>query len=43
MQTLGLDVLRGVQQKPFNNLDFDVWVTIDSDVIFSPQQLIDFD
>jgi hypothetical protein len=41
MQTLGLDVLRGVQQKPFNNLDFDVWVTIDSDVIFTPQQLID--
>ena len=41
MQTLGLDVLRGIQQKPFNNLDFDVWVTIDSDVIFSPQQLID--
>lgn len=41
MQTLGLDVLRGVHQKPFNNLDFDVWVTIDSDIIFSPQQLID--
>lgn len=41
MQTLGLDVLRGVQQKPFNNLEFDVWVTIDSDIIFSPNQLID--
>ena len=41
MQTLGLDVLRGIQQKPFNNLDFDVWVTIDSDIIFTPQQLID--
>ena len=41
MQTLGLDVLRGVQQKPFNNLEFDVWVTIDSDIIFTPQQLID--
>lgn len=41
MQTLGLDVLRGIQQKPFNNLDFDVWVSIDSDVIFSPQQVID--
>jgi hypothetical protein len=41
MQTLGLDVLRGIQQKPFNNLDFDVWVTIDSDVLFTPQQLID--
>ena len=41
MQTLGLDVLRGIQQKPFNNLDFDVWVTIDSDILFTPQQLID--
>ena len=41
MQTLGLDVLRGIQQKPFNNLDFDVWVTIDSDIIFTPQQLMD--
>jgi hypothetical protein len=41
MQTLGLDVLRGVHQKPFNNLDFDVWLTIDSDIIFTPQQLID--
>jgi hypothetical protein len=41
MQTLGLDVLRGIQQKPFNNLDFDVWLSIDSDIIFSPQQVID--
>lgn len=41
MQTLGLDVLRGIQQKPFNNLEFDVWVTIDSDIIFTAQQLID--
>ena len=41
MQTLGLDVLRGIQQKPFNNLDFDVWVSIDSDIIFSPKQVID--
>ena len=41
MQTLGLDVLRGIQQKPFDNLDFDIWVTIDSDIIFTPQQLID--
>jgi len=41
MQTLGLDVLRGVHQKPFNNLEFDVWITIDSDIIFSAQQIID--
>jgi len=41
MQTLGLDVLRGFNQKPFDNMDFDVWVTIDSDIIFTPQQVID--
>lgn len=40
MQTLGLDVLRGIGQQPFNNLEFDIWVTIDSDIIFSPQQVI---
>jgi hypothetical protein len=39
MQTLGLDVLRGVQQKPFDNADFDYWITIDSDIIFSPDQI----
>jgi hypothetical protein len=39
MQTLGLDVLRGVQQKPFDNIDFDYWITIDSDIIFSPDQV----
>lgn len=42
MQTLGLDVLRGVEQKPFNGqLNYDVWVSIDSDVIFAPEQLIE--
>jgi len=42
MQTLGLDVLRGIDQKPFNGqLNYDVWVSIDSDVIFAPEQLID--
>ena len=39
MQTLGLDVLRGFQQKPFDNSDFDYWITIDSDIIFSPDQI----
>jgi hypothetical protein len=39
MQTLGLDVLRGVEQKPFDNIDFDYWITIDSDIIFSPEQI----
>jgi len=41
MKTLGLDVLRGLDQKPFNGLDYDVWVTIDSDIVFSPQHFIE--
>jgi hypothetical protein len=39
MKTLGLDVLRGVDQKPFNDMPFDVYVTLDSDIVFSPEQL----
>ena len=41
MKTLGLDVLRGKDQKPFNGLEYDVFVTIDSDVIWSPDQLVE--
>ncbi len=41
MQTLGLDVKRGVTQKAFNGDQFDIWVTIDSDVIFNAEQLIE--
>ena len=41
MQTLGLDVLRGKHQKPFNGDTYDVFVTIDSDIVFSPMQLIE--
>ena len=42
MQTLGLDVLRGADQKPFNGqLDYDVWMTIDSDVLFTPEQVLE--
>jgi hypothetical protein len=41
MQTLGLDVLRGKNQKPFNGMEYDVFVSIDSDVVFSPVQLIE--
>lgn len=40
MQSLGLDVLRGIDQKPFNKQDFDVWITIDSDIVFTPEQVI---
>ena len=42
MKTLGLDVRRGATQVPFNReLDYDVWLTIDSDIFFLPEQLIE--
>ena len=41
MQTLGLNVLRGVDQKVFNGEEFDYWITIDSDQIFSPAHLVE--
>ena len=42
MKTLGLDVLKGVDQKPFDGkIDYDVWLTIDSDIVFSPEQVIE--
>jgi hypothetical protein len=40
MRTLGLDVRRGITQKPFDGETFDVWITIDSDIIFSPEAMI---
>jgi hypothetical protein len=42
MKTLGLDVMRGATQVPFDGkLDYDVWLTIDSDIIFTPEQVIE--
>jgi len=41
MQTLGLDVLRGKNQKAFHKEEYNVFVSIDSDVVFSPVQLIE--
>ena len=42
MKTLGLDVMRGATQVPFNGkIDYDVWLTIDSDIIFSSKQVIE--
>jgi hypothetical protein len=42
MQTLGLDVRRGPDQKPFNGeVDYDVWLTIDSDIVFTPEDIIE--
>ena len=42
MKTLGLDVLKGENQVPFDGkIDYDVWLTIDSDIIFTPDQVIE--
>ena len=42
MKTLGLDVLRGADQVPFDGkLDYDVWLTIDSDIVFTPEQVLE--
>jgi len=42
MKTLGLNVLRGATQVPFDGkLNYDVWVTIDSDIFFIPEQVIE--
>jgi len=42
MQTLGLDVRRGPKQKPFDGkIKYDVWFSIDSDVLFTPEQVIE--
>lgn len=41
MKTLGVDVMRGKAQKPFNGAEYDVFVSLDSDVVFSPTQLME--
>jgi hypothetical protein len=41
MKTLGLDVLRGHDQKPFNGLDYDVFLTIDSDMVYTPKHVLE--
>ena len=42
MKTLGLDVLRGADQKPFGGqVEYDIWLTIDSDIVFTPEQVIE--
>tara|TARA_B100000497_G_scaffold92116_1_gene102884 strand:+ start:62 stop:742 length:681 start_codon:yes stop_codon:yes gene_type:complete len=42
MMTLGIDTMRGNEQKPFDGkVEYDVWVTIDSDIIFTPKHLIE--
>lgn len=39
MKTLGLDVLRGHDQKPFNGMEYDIFLTIDSDMVFNHEQI----
>jgi hypothetical protein len=42
MKTLGLDVMRGATQVPFDGqLNYDVWLTIDSDIVFTSEQVIE--
>jgi hypothetical protein len=40
MKTLGLDVMRGVDQKPFNDLPYDIFMSIDSDMVFGPGEVL---
>lgn len=41
MKTLGLDVIRGATQVPFDGkIDYDVWITIDSDIVFNYNQVV---
>ena len=41
IQTFGASVLRGIEQKPFNGLEFDILLSIDTDIIFSAEQVMD--
>ena len=42
MKTLGLDVLRGKDQKAFGgNMDYYAWITIDSDIVFTPENILE--
>lgn len=42
MMNLGLNILRGAEQKPYDGkVEYDVWVTIDSDILFSVKQVIE--
>lgn len=41
MKTMGLDVLRGKDQKPFNGMAYDVFLTLDSDMVFTADQIIE--
>jgi hypothetical protein len=41
MKTLGLDVMRGANQVPYDGqIEYDVWITIDSDIVFTSEQVL---
>jgi len=41
MKTLGLDVMRGATQVPFDGkMEYDIWLTIDSDIFFLPEDIL---
>ena len=42
MNTLGFDIKRGQDQKPFDSkIDYDVWLSIDSNILFTPKQVVE--
>ncbi len=40
MRCMGLDNLRGKDQKPFNDMAYDTLVFIDSDIVWNPEQFL---
>lgn len=41
LQTLGLDLKLGANQKPFKGDSFDIWLTIDSNIIFTTEHIFE--
>jgi len=42
MNTIGIDIKRGKDQKPFDGkIEYDVWLTIDSNILFTPKQVVE--
>lgn len=41
LQTLGLDMKLGPNQKPFKGDSFDIWLTIDSNIIFTAENVFE--
>ena len=42
MNTIGIDIKRGKDQKPFDGkIEYDVWLTIDSNILFTPKHVVE--